>query len=79
MAPRTKFLTLSCEARAERPGRALDGQILQCEAREDRSVPAVDLAIPAFGYKNHVSIDRGFGLIRFPSALATASTNAVAT
>jgi IS5 family transposase len=27
-------------------------------------VPAVDLAIPAFGYKNHVSIDRGFGLIR---------------
>jgi len=42
-------------------------------------VPAVDLAIPAFGYKNHVSIDRGFGLIRFPSALATASTNAVAT
>ena len=32
--------------------------------REDGSVPAVDLAIPAFGYKNHVSIDRGFGLIR---------------
>jgi IS5 family transposase len=27
-------------------------------------MPAVDLAIPAFGYKNHVSIDRGFGLIR---------------
>jgi IS5 family transposase len=27
-------------------------------------LPAVDLAIPAFGYKNHVSIDRGFGLIR---------------
>ena len=32
--------------------------------REDGSLPAVDLAIPAFGYKNHVSIDRGFGLIR---------------
>ena len=27
-------------------------------------MPGVDLAIRAFGYKNHVSIDRGFGLIR---------------
>jgi IS5 family transposase len=26
--------------------------------------PGVDLAIPAFGYKNHVSIDRAHGLIR---------------
>jgi len=26
--------------------------------------PKVDLAIPAFGYKNHVSIDRAHGLIR---------------
>jgi hypothetical protein len=24
----------------------------------------VDLAIPLFGYQNHVSIDRGFGFIR---------------
>jgi transposase, IS5 family len=32
--------------------------------REDGSAPAVDLAVPAFGYKNHISIDRGFGLIR---------------
>jgi transposase, IS5 family len=31
---------------------------------EDGSKPAVDLAIPAFGYKNHVSIDKEFGLIR---------------
>ena len=30
---------------------------------DDRSMPSVDLAIPAFGYKNHVSIDRGFGVI----------------
>jgi len=30
----------------------------------DGSMPAVDLAVPAFGYKNHVSIDRGFGFIR---------------
>jgi IS5 family transposase len=27
------------------------------------SLPSVDLAIPAFGYKNHVSIDRAHGLI----------------
>jgi transposase, IS5 family len=26
--------------------------------------PSVDLAIPAFGYKNHISIDRAHGLIR---------------
>jgi IS5 family transposase len=32
--------------------------------REGGSKPAAHLAIPAFGYKNHVSIDRGFGLIR---------------
>jgi transposase, IS5 family len=31
---------------------------------EDGSKPAVDLAIPTFGYKNHVSIDKEFGLIR---------------
>lgn len=32
--------------------------------REDGSLPPIDLAIPAFGYKNHVSIDRAHGLIR---------------
>ncbi len=32
--------------------------------REDGSTPAVDLAIPAFGYKNQVSIDRAHRLIR---------------
>jgi len=36
----------------------------RAKPREDGSVPPVDLAIPAFGYKNHVAIDRGFGLIR---------------
>ena len=36
----------------------------KAKPREDGSVPAIDLAIPPFGYKNHVSIDRGFGLIR---------------
>jgi len=36
----------------------------KAKPREDGSLPAVDLAVPAFGYKNHVSIDRGFGFIR---------------
>src|SRR5665213_156034 len=36
----------------------------KAKPREDGSMPPVDLAIPAFGYKNHVSIDRVFGLIR---------------
>jgi len=36
----------------------------KAKPREDGSLPPVDIAIPAFGYKNHVSIDRGFGLIR---------------
>jgi len=36
----------------------------KAKVRDDGSVPPVDLAIPAFGYKNHVSIDRAHGLIR---------------
>ena len=31
--------------------------------RED-GAPQVDLAVPAFGYKNHIGIDRTHGLIR---------------
>ena len=31
---------------------------------KESAAPKVDLAIPAFGYKNHVSIDRRHGLIR---------------
>ncbi|MDP9416070.1 MAG: transposase, partial [Pseudomonadota bacterium] len=30
----------------------------------DGTVPKADLAIPVFGYQNHVSIDRAFGFIR---------------
>ncbi len=30
----------------------------------EEGIPRVDLAIPAFGYKNHVGIDRRHGLIR---------------
>ena len=31
---------------------------------QDGTLPAVDIAIPVFGYQSHVAIDRGFGLIR---------------
>jgi len=40
----------------------------KAKPREDGSLPAVDLAIPLFGYQNHISIDRGFGFIRKWSA-----------
>src|SRR5580704_9799774 len=36
----------------------------KAKPREDGSSPMVDLAIPVFGYQNHISIDRGFGFIR---------------
>lgn len=36
----------------------------KAKARPDGSVPLVDIAIPVFGYQNHVSIDREYGLIR---------------
>ncbi len=36
----------------------------KAKPREDGSKPAVDIAIPSFGYQNHIAIDRRFGLIR---------------
>ena len=36
----------------------------KAKPREDGSTPPVDLAIPLFGYQNHVSIDRRFSFIR---------------
>jgi hypothetical protein len=36
--------------------------------RDDGSTPPLDLAIPVFGYQNHISIKRGFGFIRRWSA-----------
>ena len=36
----------------------------KAKPREDGSLPTVDLAIPVFGYQNHISIDCGFGFIR---------------
>jgi IS5 family transposase len=41
----------------------LRGKSVEAAAHED-GAPQVDLAVPAFGYKNHVSIDRRHGLIR---------------
>jgi transposase, IS5 family len=40
---------------------------------EDGSTPPLDLAIPTFGYQNHISIDRGFGFIRKWSATDAAA------
>ena len=39
----------------------------------DGSTPPVDLAIPVFGYQNHISLDRGFGFIRKWSATDAAA------
>jgi IS5 family transposase len=36
----------------------------KAKERPDGTKPAVDIAIPTFGYQNHVSIDCGFGFIR---------------
>ncbi len=36
----------------------------KAKERPDGTRPPVDIAIPTFGYQNHVGIDRGFGLIR---------------
>ena len=36
----------------------------RAKPKEDGSTPPLDLAIPVFGYQNHVSIDCGFGFVR---------------
>ena len=36
----------------------------KAKVRPDGTVPPVDIAIPTFGYQNHVSIDREYGLVR---------------
>jgi IS5 family transposase len=45
----------------------------KAKARADGSKPALDIAIPTFGYQNHVSIDREYGLIRRWSATDAAA------
>jgi hypothetical protein len=42
----------------------IQSQYTKAKPREDGSTPPVDLAIPVFGYQNHISLDRGFGFIR---------------
>ena len=36
----------------------------KAKVRADGTKPAVDIAIPTFGYQNHIAIDRRYGLIR---------------
>ena len=36
----------------------------KAKPQADGTVPAVDIAIPAFGYQNHIAVDRAHGLIR---------------
>ena len=36
----------------------------KAKAREDSSMPPVDIAISLFGYQNHMAIGRGVGFIR---------------
>jgi hypothetical protein len=45
------------QAAPEGPRRALTVKYTKAKPSED-GAPRVDLAIPAFGYKNHVGIDR---------------------
>jgi transposase, IS5 family len=51
------------EAQPEGPRSALDRQNDQSEAARGET-PLVDLAIPEFGYQNHISADRRHRLIR---------------
>jgi transposase, IS5 family len=45
----------------------------KAKKRQDGSKPAVDIAIPTYGYQNHISIDGRFGLIRKWQATDAAS------
>jgi IS5 family transposase len=36
----------------------------KAKVKEDGSMPPCDIAIPTFGYQNHIAIDKGFGFIR---------------
>ncbi len=51
------------EARAEGSRRTLDGEVSKAKPSDDGS-PRIDIAVPSFGYKNHIGIDRRHGLIR---------------
>lgn len=60
------------EAWAEKPARLRQKdrdarwtvKFSKAKERPDGTKPPVDIAIPTFGYQNHIAIDRGFGFIR---------------
>ena len=39
-------------------------RFIKAKRQDDGTIPSTDLAIPFFGYKSHISIDRKFRLIR---------------
>src|ERR1700726_1391090 len=49
------------------------GKLTKAKPHGDGSMPPVDVAIPVFGYQNHISLDRGFGFIRKWSATDAAA------
>ena len=53
----------ACQGAAEGRRRALDGEVRQGRPAADGK-PQIDIAIPTFGYKSHISIDRRHGIIR---------------
>lgn len=55
---------LSAFAHKRLSGNGWTVKFSKAKERPDGSKPPVDIAIPTFGYQNHVSIDRRFGLIR---------------
>ena len=56
------------QARPKGSRRPLDGEVLQGQASKAKpaadGTKRADIAVPAFGYKNHVGINRRHGLIR---------------
>jgi IS5 family transposase len=67
LCPRRVNATVTGKNRRSRTGAFRDARwtvkFTKAKPRDDGSLPR-DLAIPAFGYKNHVSTDRRHGLIR---------------
>jgi IS5 family transposase len=56
-----------------RPSTGAKFKYTKAKVQEDGSDPPVDLAIPAFGYKNHASIDLAHGVIRECTAIHAAA------
>lgn len=52
------------QAAPEGSRRALDSEVLQSQDRRGRRRASARNAVPHFGYKNHISIDRRYGVIQ---------------